>query len=94
MSKHAIGAKARHSKYGDGEVTGVRQVTKTPDKFDPVKLDGEKWNLVARLAEIERIKARGMDPYNEDVYEVTFPGGRKLECDELAVDKLTERAAE
>lgn len=92
MAKHNVGSKVKHSRYGEGTVTGVRQVLETPPPFDPVKLDGEYWNLHARMKQIEAIKARGTEPRPVDRYEVTYADGRKQEdVSELGIDKLASR---
>lgn len=94
MAKHQINDTVRHSRHGAGRITSVRVEMETPPAFDPVKLDGELWNLRARIAEIERIKARGTRPEPVDKYTVEFepktPGAkpRTEDYNELAIDKL------
>jgi hypothetical protein len=92
MSKHKIGDKIRHSVHGEGTVTAVGTVLETPKPIDRVKLDGERWNLKARIAEIERLLERGDEPRPVDVYTWTFDSGRKVEnASELGTAKLKER---
>lgn len=92
MAKHNLGDKVRHSKYGEGTVTAVAQKMETPTDFDEVKLDGEYWNLHARMEEIKRIKARGKEPRPVDVYEITYADGRKQpDVSDLGVEKLKSR---
>lgn len=92
MSKHNIGDKVRHSRHGEGQITAIRQVEVTPPPFDPVKLDAERWTLRARIAEIDAILARGTEPKLEDFCTVQYDGGRAVEYDPAAIDKLRERA--
>ena len=92
MSKHKVGDKnLRHSIYGVGEIVGVRVEMETPKEYDPVKLDGERWNLRARLAEIDRILERGSAPRPVDVYKVKHARGDEIEYGDLGIDKLKER---
>ena len=93
MAKHNVSDKVRHSRLGDGEIIAVRTEVRTPDPIDKVKLDGERWNLKARLAQIEQILERGTDPKNHDVYKVQF-ADRTMEFEEGGIDKLKERLAE
>jgi hypothetical protein len=98
MAKHSIGDKFRHSRMGDGEIVKVQQETRTPPPIDKVKLDGELWNLRARIAEIQQIIARGDTPELVDVYTVEFvnaKGKKRTETfDEYAVTVLKERPPE
>lgn len=92
MAKHNLGDKVKHSRYGEGIVTAVAQKMETPPEYDEVKLDGEYWNLHARMKEIERIKARGKEPRPVDVYQITYEGGRKQEdVSDLGIEKLKSR---
>ncbi len=91
MAKHSVGDAVRHSAYGPGKITAVGVKIETPPPFDPVALDGEYWNLKARIAEIERVKAKGTAPYPVDVYTVTHDNGRVEEYGELGIDKLKSR---
>lgn len=86
--KHAVADAVRHSRYGHGLITEAHEETRSPPAFDPVKLDGEKWRLRARLAEIERIQAQGTTPYQVGVYTVEFEGGRKHSFEDDAIDAL------
>lgn len=94
MPKHPIGTAVRHSRHGDGTVTGIRTEIRTPPPFDALALRREELNLRARLAEIADIIARGTEPRPADVYAVTFTTGREQEYEELGVDKLAARALE
>lgn len=86
--KHSVNDAVRHSRYGAGLITEAHEETREPPAFDPIKLDGERWRLKARLAEIERIQERGQAPYTVGVYTVEFEGGRKHAFEDADVDAL------
>lgn len=93
MAKHTLGDEVRHSVFGLGKITTVGVKMETPPPFDPVKLDGERWNLKARIAEIERTLERGTAAQPVDVYTVTHENGRVVEYGELGIDKLKAKLA-
>ena len=97
MSKYDVGDKLVHSRAGEGVITKISTRKVVPPKPDRTKLDGEKWRLKARLAEIEaQLADLDPQPYDEDVYEATFTdeGGRvrKWEGNEYAVDCLRPKS--
>lgn len=97
MAKYNIDDAVLHSRYGAGKIVRVGTRKVTPPAIDRRKLDGERWTIKARLAEIEALMARSDEPYDEDFYRMAFEDGqgrqRTLEGNNDTVDKLAARAA-
>jgi hypothetical protein len=87
-----IGNTVTHSRYGTGTIVSVAVTDDTPPPIDQVKLDGERWRLRARLAEIDRILTRGTETRKVPRYTVEFDGGRKIELGADDVERLRSRA--
>lgn len=106
MSKHNIGDKVTHTRYGTGVVTTVGRKTKTTPAVDKAPLRAEEGRLRARLMEISGLLASPDEATSEEVdaYDVEFhfvkegPEGEKLarkrvvSMDDYDIDVLKEAA--
>lgn len=81
MSKHKIGDKTKHSRWGVGEITGMVTEKRKPPEIDREALTRRRFSLMSDITEIERQLAAPTEPYTVQMYEVTFSDSRQADAD-------------